>query len=60
MVSKNTHNEWLNRGFTRSEKVVDDDITNLILGDIADDPKSEEVVVEVKKMKTLVFLGVRV
>ena len=32
-------------GFTSSEEVVVDDITNQIFGDIADDPKSEEVVV---------------
>ena len=36
-MSKNTHFERLNRGFTSSEKVVVDNIPNLILGDVNDE-----------------------
>ena len=46
------------RSFTSSEKVVDDDITNLILGDINDEENfdlSSKVVVVEEEMKTLVF-----
>ena len=51
LVSKNTHLERLNRGFTSSEKIVVDDITNLILGDIADDPNPKKWwLLEMEKM----------
>ena len=37
-MSKYTHLEWLLEAFTSPEEIVVDGITNLILGDIADDP----------------------
>jgi len=41
----------VNRSFTSSEKVVVDNITNLILGDVADDPNPKKWwLLEMEKM----------
>ena len=55
LVSKNTHFEWLNRGFTSSEKVVVDNIPNLVLGDVNDEENydlTSKVVVVEEEMET--------
>ena len=55
LVSRNTHIEWFKWSFTSSEKVVVDDITNLILGDINDEENYDlnpKVVVVEEEMKT--------
>jgi len=52
LVSKNTHNKWLIGAFTSSEEIVVDDITNLVLGDIADNPNPKKWWLLEMEMKT--------
>jgi len=52
LVSKNTHFERLIGAFTSSEEIEIGDITNLILGDIADDPNPKKWCLLGMEMKT--------